>query len=459
MQRDLEILQRKAARERAARVEAERLLEAKSRENYDANQKLRALADQLRKQGELTSAIIETAADGIIVFDGLGRIVSANPAAERAFLYTQEQLTELHVIDLFDTNQEAWKEGHEFHRTGEYIGKRSDGETFPFEWTVSSVNKTNLQLWTAFVHDITERQQLQLQLSQAQKLESVGLLAAGVAHEINTPIQFVGDNVHFLSVSFNHVQRLLERYQALEYAVREQKPTAGALDQIQSTASEIDLPFLEQELPSAIAEATDGITRVARIVKAMKEFSHPGVEQRCRVDLNRAIESTIAVSRNEWKYVARMEVDLDSNIPQVNCYPGELNQALLNLIVNAAHAVADAKTSASPDTDFVIRVATRVEQQSVVIEVTDSGIGISPENVDKIFTPFYTTKAIGVGTGQGLAIVQSVIVRKHGGTIDVESTPGVGTTFRIRLPLQSTTDTWVFDDDPEHKNAANSLCR
>ncbi len=456
MQRDVEVLKRKASRERAARIAAETLLEGKSRENYAANQQLRTLAEQLRKQGELTSAIVETAADGIIVFNGVGQIVSANPAAERIFQYSHQAMLDRNVIELFDTTQQCWEEANELHVSGEYIGLRSDGETFSFEWTVSNVDKTSMQLWTAFVRDNTDRKRLQLQLSHAQKLESVGLLAAGVAHEINTPIQFVGDNIHFLSESFESVQQLLVAYQDLESAVRQQLSTTRSLEQIDQTYAEVDMEFLKEEIPSAIAEATDGITRVARIIKAMKEFSHPGAEQRCNIDLNRAIESTITVSRNEWKYVARMETDLDPNLPLVKCYPGELNQALLNLIVNAAHAVGDARESSSDRTDFFIRITTKTCGQSVVIEVTDTGIGIAPENVEKIFTPFFTTKGIGVGTGQGLAIVQSVIV-KHGGTVDVESNQGQGSTFRISLPYESTTETWVLDDSSEKLDEPNSV--
>lgn len=263
--------------------------------------------------------------------------------------------------------------------------------------------------------DITDRKNLESQLARAQKLESIGELAAGIAHEINTPIQYIGDNGHFLQDAF---QKLLK--------LAEPEVTENA------TA---DLNYLRSEVPTALEQLLEGVDRVAQIVRAMKEFSHPGSVTKTAVDINHAIESTILVSRNEWKYVAELSADLDRTLPPIPCVPCEFNQVILNLIVNAAHAVA----SVVRDTGSkgIIHITTRRNDDSVEIRVADTGCGIPKSLQSRIFDPFFTTKPVGKGTGQGLAIAHSVVVQKHGGSIDVESEPGQGATFVIQLPLEN----------------------
>jgi signal transduction histidine kinase len=192
------------------------------------------------------------------------------------------------------------------------------------------------------------------------------------------------------------------------------------------------------EVPQAIQQSLQGIGRVTTIVRAMKEFSHPGSEEKSDTDLNRAIETTITVARNEWKYVAEVVTDFDPALPLVRCLPGEINQVILNLIVNAAHAIADVVEN-NGKSKGTITIRTRSQGDRVEIRVSDTGTGI-PETIRaKIFDPFFTTKGVGKGTGQGLAIAHSVIVDKHGGTISCETEVGKGTTFVIRLPLLSST--------------------
>ena len=197
--------------------------------------------------------------------------------------------------------------------------------------------------------DITERKLMQSQLAQAQKLESIGLLAAGIAHEINTPIQYVGDNMLFLQESFQDLSTLLEHYAALYQVCRDGAPMAPVLGHIETTAAAIDVAYLTAEIPTAIQQSLEGVERVATIVRAMKEFSHPGTKEKVSVDLNKAIESTITVARNEWKYVAQMVTDLAPDLPLVPCVPGALNQVLLNILVNAAHALGDIVGDGTPD--------------------------------------------------------------------------------------------------------------
>jgi signal transduction histidine kinase len=272
------------------------------------------------------------------------------------------------------------------------------------------------------------------QLNQAQKLKSIGQLAAGIAHEINTPTQYVGDNVRFLHEAFEDMSRVLESYGRMLSAVKAGNATSDLIDEIDHCLADADLDYLAEEIPLAIEHTLDGVGRISKIVKAMKEFSHPGREEKVPTDINKSIESTITVARNEWKYVAEMQTDLDASLPLVPCRPGEFNQVILNMIINAAHAIAEVPKDrqAAPGT---IRIATDRVGGNARITISDTGTGIPPEIQSRIFDPFFTTKEVGRGTGQGLAICFPVIVEKHGGTIEVESEVGKGTSFTITLPL------------------------
>ncbi len=283
--------------------------------------------------------------------------------------------------------------------------------------------------------DITRRRNLETQLLQAQKLESVGQLAAGIAHEINTPTQFVGDNTQFLKDAFGDLEELLTKYQELVHAVRQGRHAEDLLEEIDQLEQDIDLDFLKQEIPQAIEQSLEGLKRVSNIVRAMKEFSHPGSEEKTPIDINRAIQNTITVARNEWKYVADMETDFDPNLPLVPCLPGELNQVILNMIINAAHAIAEVVGDGGKGKGK-IKITTRKNGNWAEIRISDTGTGIPEKIRSKIFDPFFTTKEVGKGTGQGLAIARSIIVDKHGGTIDFETEEGKGTTFIIKLPLK-----------------------
>lgn len=281
--------------------------------------------------------------------------------------------------------------------------------------------------------NLEERQNIEVQLRQAQKLESVGQLAAGIAHEINTPTQFVNDNTHFLQDAYTDYSKLLETHERIAVAAADGPVPASLLDELKSQVEELDIDYLKKEIPLAIKQSMVGLERIAKIVKAMKEFSHPGSAEKTLYDINRAIETTVDVSRNEWRYTAELIKDFDSALPQVPILIGEFNQVILNLIVNAAHAISDVSTGENSMGE--IRIATRSEKNWVVVEVSDNGSGISEENRKRIFDPFFTTKEVGKGTGQGLAIAWSVIVDKHGGTFGVESEKGKGTSFIIRLPI------------------------
>lgn len=286
--------------------------------------------------------------------------------------------------------------------------------------------------------DVTDRRALEGQLAHAQKLESIGQLAAGIAHEINTPIQYVGDNLRFLQESFEARQGVLAAYREF---VRQAGDAADpeALAAVRRAEEEADAEFLASEIPLAVAQAAEGTARVSHIVRAMKDFSHPGTAAKVTADLNRLLDSTATVASNEWKYVAELRRDFAPDLPPVPCLPADLNQVFLNMIVNAAHAIGDVVGDGARGKG-VITLGTRRCGDWVEVRVGDTGAGMAEEVRARIFDPFFTTKPVGRGTGQGLAISHAVVVEKHKGTIRVETAVGAGTTFIIRLPLGSGAD-------------------
>ncbi len=318
----------------------------------------------------------------------------------------------------------------------EFTGLRKDGRPIEVETNVSEITHGDRTWILGIIRDITEKKRIEEQLHRSMKMEAIGTLAAGVAHEINTPAQYVGGNLEFLEDAFGKLEGVLDAYTRLVEAV--QKDETGGGDAVRVDDAPLDaggIEMLRREIPPAIREAREGITRVTKIVQAMKELAHPGVQEMTEVDINRAIQSTITVSRNEWKYVADLETDLDPDLPPVPCMRHEFNQAILNIIVNAAHSIAEAG-GGNGKTKGRITIGTRRDGDEVEIRISDTGTGIPEEIRTRIFDPFFTTKEVGKGTGQGLAIVHSAIVDKHGGTITFESREGVGTTFIIRLPLE-----------------------
>jgi len=286
------------------------------------------------------------------------------------------------------------------------------------------------------MRDETEKHAIDDQLRSAQRMEAIGHLAAGVAHEINTPIQFIGDNTGFLKGAWDQVADVFSAAQRLRDEAAQGQVSPAAITSFDMSLEQADLDYLVKEVPNAIDQTLDGAKRVAKIVAAMKEFSHPGSEGKRLIDLNRAIETTVTISRNEWKYVADVQTHLDPNLPNVPCLAGEINQVLLNLVVNASQAIADV-VQHNPEDRGTITISTRNCGDSVEVAVADTGTGI-PEHVrDKVFDPFFTTKEVGKGTGQGLMLAQTVIVKKHGGRIWFDTEVGKGTTFYFRLPLSA----------------------
>lgn len=269
-------------------------------------------------------------------------------------------------------------------------------------------------------------------LQQAQKLEAIGTLAAGIAHEISTPVQFISGIQTFFCESLRNMLDLVHACRAVLQDGTADK--AQARDALRAAEEKIDLPFIEQELDNAITMTGEGFDQVTKILGAMRDFSHMGGADKTKSDLNQAIESTVTLTRNEWKYVADLKLDCEPNLPMVFCQAGEIKQVLLNLIVNAAHAIA-AVSGGRAQEKGLITIRSRRDDGHVVISVSDTGTGIAASIRDRVFDPFFTTKEVGKGTGQGLSMAYATVVKQHGGTLTFETEEGKGSTFYVRLPL------------------------
>jgi PAS domain S-box-containing protein len=283
--------------------------------------------------------------------------------------------------------------------------------------------------------DITERVKFEAQLNQSHKMEAIGQLAAGIAHEINTPTQFVGDNTRFLQDAFGDLIQASNLYQEVVESASSGKLDAEFIQDVEKRFAELDIAYLEEEVPQAIEQTLKGVDRITHIVQAMRIFAHPGGTEKEPIDINKEIEKTITITRNEWKYVAELITDFDTTLPTVPCYRAEFNQVILNLIVNAAHAIAEANGKRSSEKG-TIKISSAKAGSWAEIRISDTGHGIPPQIRHRIFDLFFTTKEPGRGTGQGLAIAHSVIVDKHRGKIDIETEENRGTTFIIRLPIE-----------------------
>ncbi len=411
---------------------------------YEIEERKRA-EEELRSAHRDAEQLLEAISSLLISVNANGRVTAWNRTAQRVLGIETKDAVGRSFGDLqIEWDRTAIASGlsecrarNRPTRLEEVRFKRTDGMDGFLGITLhplsTNANKYNGCLLTAA--DITQKKIFHSQLAQAQKLESIGQLAAGIAHEINTPIQFVGDNTRFLQDTFGDLQSVLSKYKQLLEAGRTGSLTPELVAEVDAAEKEADVEYLMEETPKAIQQSLEGVDRVAKIVRSMKEFSHPGGEEKRPIDLNKAIETTITVARNEWKYVADVATELDPSLPLVPCLAGDFNQVILNMIINSAHAIADTVGDASPEKG-TITIRTRQVDSWAHIEISDTGSGIPEEVRAKIFDPFFTTKEVGKGTGQGLAISHSVIVKKHGGSIEVASEMGKGTTFTIRLPIE-----------------------
>ncbi|MBI1933844.1 MAG: PAS domain S-box protein [Ignavibacteriales bacterium] len=292
------------------------------------------------------------------------------------------------------------------------------------EIILSNINFNNHIAKQGIIRDLTKINKQELQIRQLQKLEAIGTLAAGIAHEINTPSQFINDNLNFLLKSF------MELINPIKLVYKENTDS-----KITKTFDNIDFDFLSEEIPLAINQSLEGIQKIANIVGAMRDFSHSSPKEKISSDLHKLVLNAITLSNNTWKYIAKIETDFDDSISTILCLPNEITQVIINMIINAAHALED-KYSGSENLLGKIKIKTRLNISNADIYISDNGIGMSKEVLNRIYDPFFTTKEVGRGTGQGLSIAYDIIVEKHQGNIEVESEIGIGSTFKISLPVQ-----------------------
>jgi PAS domain S-box-containing protein len=393
---------------------------------------LRAQANDIR----MLAKVAEHTTNAVLIVSAQNSIEWVNRGFEKYTGFALEEVlgkTPVEVLHGPDTDAEVAKTiedrliaGHSVHVR--ILHYRKDGTPFWSALEVQPVTASDgtLEHFVAVIEDLTHRERLEADLRLSQKLESVGQLAAGIAHEINTPIQFIGDSVTFLAEAWRDVERLVDGTRGgVALGMTAGEPPDDTV------RNNIDTSFILENFPEAIARARDGVRRVSDIVRAMKEFAHPAHGHFSGADLNHAIGNALVVSRNELKYSGSAHFD-GGDIPSVTCRIGSINQVLLNLIVNAAHALADARHT--PETGQ-LTVRTRVEDGWVVVAISDNGAGIPDAIRERIFDPFFTTKEVGRGTGQGLAIARAIVVDQHGGRITVDSHEGAGTTFEVWLPI------------------------
>jgi len=399
--------------------------------------RLREAMAEIKRQKEYIEDVFHVIPLALITDEGDGHYVEQN-----TFLATivsgWAERTGLECATVKDQVLARLQQELENHEQGKLIVTLAD-QPVHLEFSSAEVPSLDAIDRVIALRDITSLVTMEQQISQTQKLEAVGQLAAGIAHEINTPTQYVGSNIEFLDEAFADIKELVDVLIKQLNSAKEKSLCPELISELEEKLDEIDWPYLLEEIPKAIHQSRDGVHRVTSIVRAMKEFSHPGSKDKESLNLNHIINTTVTVARNEWKCVAEVELDLDPDLPQIPLLADEMGQVILNMLVNAAQAIGE-KLGQNPAGDKgKITITTRKSENSVELHICDTGQGIPEKARPRIFDPFYTTKKVGKGTGQGLAISHDVIVDKHGGTIHFESEEGKGTHFVITLPLHSPT--------------------
>ncbi len=385
-------------------------------------------------------AAIEQSVESIVITDTSGIITYVNPAFEKISGYTKSEaigqnpniLKSSEQTKEFYTNLwETISQGNIW--SGRFVNKNKKGKTYTQDATICPVRNESGKIinYVGVARDISEQLIVEAQLRQAQKLESIGELAAGIAHEINTPTQYVSSNLKFLEDSFKDLMTMVASCDTAFKRLAEGQSNSEVLQYKNDNFNADDFEYLSEDVPKALEESVEGLKRISKIVQSIKQLAHPGETHKGFFDLNAIIKDAVTVSTNEWKYVAEIDLQLEESLPQILCMKGEMGQVLLNLIINSAHAI-EAKGS---DEKGTISITTKHDETYAILEVHDTGSGMPKEVIERAFDPFFTTKEVGKGTGQGLAIAHNVIVNIHNGLISVESQEGVGTTFLIQLPF------------------------
>jgi two-component system, NtrC family, sensor kinase len=410
--------------------------------------KIAGLLETLTQVNYQNTMMLKWVNGAVITVDRQGLVTQANSTALKTLGWTEEELVGRHLHDTAHHSQEdgseypydfcpefaAIEDGSSHHVNGDVFWHK-DGTSFSVDFIVCPTRDEENQVTGAVVtfRNLTEQRMQEAKRIQSMKLESIGELAAGIAHEINTPIQFIGSNVSFLRDSFDDLLQVIRAYAQLRVALMQGGDYSDMLPEIESLEETADIGYLEDEAPKAFEQTLDGVARVSKLVLGLKGYAHSSRnESKSESDINTIISNSLIVCNNAFKYVAELETDF-ADLPLIKVHPGDIGQVVINMVVNAAQAITDKKEKTG--TMGRIGIRTFLQDNDVIITITDTGGGI-PENVrQRIFDPFFTTKKVGQGSGQGLAICRTIIHEKHQGEITFESTSGQGTTFIIRLPL------------------------
>ncbi|MFA6026451.1 MAG: PAS domain S-box protein [Ignavibacteriaceae bacterium] len=405
--------------------------------------------EALQSEKEELSVTLRSITDGVITTDLEDKINLVNNAAEEIVGVEQKWLLGKSIFSVLEFHKEEPVIKETKKTSGGYDNLNQESQmndylillsrsgkklTISINSNVLRDQKGKVRGFVYIIRDMTERLKIEKQLSLSQKMESIGRLAAGIAHEINTPMQYISDNTNFLKDAFESFNTLLT---SINESVKDSaafKDFVQIIKAIRKIQEDFDIPYFINEIPSAIEQTQVGIERVSKIISAMKDFAHPEQREKTFSDLNHGIQVTAAISKNEWKYVADLEMKLDPTLPAISCIPDEINQVILNLIINAVHAI-QIIVGKDPGTKGKIVIETKHVDKVVEFRISDTGTGIKPEDLGRIFDPFFTTKEVGKGTGQGLSLAHDIIVNKHKGSITAESSYGKGATFIIQLPI------------------------
>ncbi len=408
---------------------------------YHQKLELEKYGNELRARNEELDITLKSLSEGVLRTDREFNVLMMNSAAKNIFGILESKDSGFNLISLFEQHLEE----RSIVKLKEFINKNETEQLKHLKFNLSINNEKskiisiNINIintenekksgYVFIISDITGKIQIENQLALSQKMESVGQLAAGIAHEINTPMQFIGDNTYFLNEAFESINNYSN-------SLRDSINKESDIEKIRSAEADLweenDIEFLIEEVPTAIDRTMKGVERVRDIVMAMKNFAHPSGKKKMPSNINKGIEVTATISKNEWKYVADLETEFDENMPAVYCSLDEINQVVLNMIINAVHAIEEKNGKGEKGK---ISIRTSHVEKSAYIEISDSGNGIQPDKLYRIFDPFFTTKEVGKGTGQGLAIAHDIIVNKHSGKIRVDSEVGKGTKFIIELPV------------------------
>jgi PAS domain S-box-containing protein len=403
----------------------------------DTDQRLTALARERASAGlerDCFIEVLDATNVAVIAMSLAGTITGWNRAAAELYGYNREEALDQSVAVLnpgaaFDLLESMAGVRPGWSTSFETVHLRKDGSPVEVSLTVTrTVDRPGKPGGVLVVaHNLTAQKALDAEIHEQSKLESLGRLAAGLAHEINTPIQYVGDNARFLEEAYQELIRVVEVYRGL----LDTSNPIGWLERqerVREAEAGIDFDYLQEEIPSAVEQTLQGIDRVSTIVRAMKTFSHPGHEEKVPADLNEALSAAVTVTRHQVSDVADLRLDL-GDLPPVRCNIADLNQVFLNLIVNAADAIEETGRRG------LITVVTATEGANAVVRISDTGCGIPEDVRSRMFDPFFTTKEVGRGSGQGLPLVRGVVQDAHGGSLTVDSVVGKGTTFSVRIPI------------------------